>query len=134
MPAFGLLKLLTKAITWPETLSYGYTMKERRQLERFDLRLPAEIEVVSRVPGVEKEVLSLETANICSGGAFFHTLSPLHRGTQIKIDMRLNFRRLRDIEKRRPLIKVKGSVLRSEPTGMAIRFENINRIKLPPDA
>ena len=109
-------------------------MKERRQLERFDLRLPAEIEVVSRVPGVEKEVLSLETANICSGGAFFHTLSPLHRGTQIKIDMRLNFRRLRDIEKRRPLIKVKGSVLRSEPTGMAIRFENINRIKLPPDA
>ena len=109
-------------------------MEERRWLERFDLRLPAEIEVVARVPDLKKEKLRLQTENICSGGAFFHTPNPLPEGTQVKIDMRLNFRWLKTIENRRPLINVKGSVVRSEPTGMVIRFEKINRITLPPDA
>ena len=116
--------LLTRPSTvYSESLSYRHTMEERRQLERFDLRLPAEIEVVSRVPGLINEKLSLQTENICSGGAFFHTPSPLPEGTQVKIDMRLNFRRLRNMENRHPLVKVKGSVLRSEPTGMAIQFD-----------
>ncbi|UCF84455.1 MAG: hypothetical protein JSV50_02155 [Desulfobacteraceae bacterium] len=105
-------------------------MKERRQLERFQLRLPAEIEVASRVPGLEKEKLSLQTENICSGGAFFYTLSLFPEGTQVRIAMRLNFRRLRNIEKRCPLINVSGSVLRSEPAGMAIRFDKGYEITL----
>ena len=108
-------------------------MKERRKLERFQLRLPAEIEVVSRVPGLEKEKLTLQTDNICSGGAFFHTPTPLPEGTQVKIDMLLNFHRLKTIEKRRPLIKVKGNVLRSEAIGMAIQFDNGYEITLPPN-
>jgi hypothetical protein len=105
-------------------------MEERRQLERFKLRFPAEIEVVSQVAGLEKEKLRLQTENICSGGAFFHTPNPLPEGTLVKIAMRLNFRRLRNIEKRRPLINVRGSVLRSEPAGMAIRFDKGYRITL----
>ena len=109
-------------------------MEERRWLERFDLRLPAEIEMVSRVPGLNKEKLSLQTENICSGGAFFNTPNPLPKGTQVKIDMLLNFHRLKTIENRRPLIKVKGSVLRSEPEGMAIRFDRGYEITLPPNA
>jgi len=109
-------------------------MKERRKLERFQLRLPAKIEVVSRVPGSEKEKLTLKTENICSGGAFFHTPNPLPEGTQVKVDMRLNFYRLRNIENRRPLVKVKGSVLRSEPTGMTIQFDKGYVITLPPNA
>ena len=109
-------------------------MEERRQLERFDLRLPAEIEVVSRVPGLEKEKLRLQTENICSGGAFFHTPNPLPEGTQVKIDMYLNFHRLSNVEKRVALVKVKGSVLRSAPMGMAIRFDKGYEITLPPNA
>jgi len=109
-------------------------MKERRKLERFQLKLPAEIEVVSRVAGLEKEKLSLQTENICSGGAFFYTSNPLPEGTQVKIDMLLNFHRLKTIENRRPLIKVKGSVLRSEYTGMAIQFGNGYEITLPSNA
>jgi hypothetical protein len=103
-------------------------MKERRQLERFQLRLPAEIEVASRVAGLEKENLSLRTGNICSGGAFFHTPNPLPEGIQVRIGIRLNFRTLRNIENRHPLVKVNGSVLRSEPTGMAIQFDRGCRI------
>ena len=109
-------------------------MEERRQLERFQLRLPAKLEVVSRVAGLEKEKLSLHTENICSGGAFFHTPNPLPEGIQVKIAMRINFRSLKALEKRRPLIKVKGSVLRSEPTGMAIQFDRGYKITLPSNA
>ena len=111
-------------------LSYRHTMEKRRQLERFDLRLPAEIEVVSRVAGLEKEKLSLQTENICSGGAFFNTPNSLPEGTQVKIGMRLNFRRLRNIENGRPIVNVGGSVLRSEPTGMAIQFDRRYEITL----
>ncbi len=103
-------------------------MEERRELERFKLRLPARIEVVSRVPEVEKDIINIETDNISSGGAFFHTLSPLPEGTQIKIDIVLNSLKLRIPKNRRPHIKVSGNVLRSEATGMAIRFDKEYRI------
>jgi len=90
--------------------------------------------VVARVPDLKKEKLRLQTENICSGGAFFHTPNPLPKGTQVKIGIRLNFSWLRNIEKRRPLVKVKGSVLRSEPARMAIRFDRGYEITLPPNA
>ena len=106
-------------------------MKERRKLERFDLRLPAEIEVVSRVPGLKKEKLSVQTENVCSGGAFFRTPNPLPEETQVKIDMRLNFQGICNMEKSRPLVKVRGSVLRSTPMGMAIQFDKGYEISLP---
>ena len=109
-------------------------MEERRELERFKLRLPARVEVVSRVPEVEKDIISIETDNICSGGAFFHTLSPLPKGTQVKIDIVLNSQRLRTPRNRRPLIKVSGNVLRSKSTGMAIQFDNGYKIIPPADA
>ena len=109
-------------------------MEERRELERFKLRLPARVEVVSRVPEVEKDIISLETDNICSGGAFFHTLSPLPEGTQIKIDIVLNSLKLRTPRNRRSHIKVSGNVLRSEPIGMAVQFDRSYEIIPPSNA
>ena len=109
-------------------------MEERRELERFKLRLPARIEVVSGVPQVEKDIINIETDNICSGGAFFHTLSPFPEGTQVKIDLLLNFQKLRTPGNRRSHIKVSGNVLRSEAIGMAIQFDTGYKIIPPPDA
>jgi hypothetical protein len=40
-------------------------MKERRTLERFKLRLPAKIEILSGSQGAEKPLLKLFTSNIC---------------------------------------------------------------------
>jgi len=99
-------------------------MTERRKLERFKLSLPARIEVVTQRRDVEEttHALNLVTENICSGGAFFRTLSPLPEGTEVKIDMVLNLDRIRGLEGKGPLIRVCGTVLRSEPTGMAICF------------
>jgi hypothetical protein len=103
-------------------------MKERRKLQRFKLRLPARIEVSPQTRGEEAKVLKLETDNICSGGAFFHTLSPLPEGTPVKAEIVLDTQRFRYPKDTRPLINIRGHVLRTEPTGMAIRFMKDFRI------
>ena len=104
------------------------SMVERRRLQRFKLRLPARIETLPKTPDKKAKVLKLETDNICSGGAFFHTLSPLPEGTPIKAEFVLDTQRLRYPKDTRPLINVRGHVLRTEPTGMAIRFRKDFRI------
>ena len=100
------------------------SMIERRKLQRFKLRFPARIEASPPTPDKEARVLKLETDNICSGGAFFHTLSPLPEGTPVKAEFVLDTQRLRYPKDKRPLINVRGHVSRTEPTGMAIRFMN----------
>jgi len=109
-------------------------MEERRELERFKLRLPARIEVVSGLPEVEKDIINIETDNICSGGAFFHTLSPLPKGTRVKIDMVFNSIKPTNSKEAGPTVKVGGNVLRSEHIGMAIQFDKSYKIIPPPDA
>jgi len=98
-------------------------MKEKRRLERFDLELPATIELLTS--DQEKSLLNLLTINICSGGAYFHTTQTLPEGTQVKIDLILpldKLRRLKD-DCKQAYIKVTGTVLRSESEGMAICFD-----------
>ena len=74
-------------------------MGDRRKIERFKLRLPARLDVVGRYEDVQQATLSLETDNVCSGGAYFTTLSPLPQGTSVKIDLLLGaeFTQLRDL-------------------------------------
>ena len=103
-------------------------MGELRKHKRFKVRLPAKIEVVSRDPQGETQVVRAESGNIGLGGAFFHTLSPLPEGAPVKVDLALHFRNLVFPLNRWPLLRVQGRVLRSEPTGMAIRFEKRYRI------
>jgi hypothetical protein len=98
-------------------------MLEKRRLERFDLKLPATIEFIN--DDRKEKVLSLLTENVCSGGAYFHTIQPLPKGTQVMIDLVLPLDRLRTLKKehKRAYIKVTGRVLRSESEGMAICFD-----------
>jgi hypothetical protein len=98
-------------------------MNERRQLERFELKVPAAIESFNqRHKGKE---LNLLTSDICSGGAYFHTAEPLPEGTKVKIDLVLPLDKLRALKKedKKAYIKVTGKVLRSESGGMAIGFD-----------
>lgn len=97
-------------------------VKERRKLQRFDLEVPAKIEVMDS--GQEKEIVNLLTSNICSGGAFFHTPEPLPEGTQIRLDLVLPLDKLRELknDSKHAYIKVTGTVLRAESMGMAICF------------
>lgn len=97
--------------------------KERRKLQRFSLEIPAKIEVIGA--GKQRGKIELLTDNICAGGAFFKTPKPLPEGTQIKIDMVLPLEHLKRLseEYSRAYIKVSGTVLRTEPSGMAVSFD-----------
>lgn len=104
-------------------------MAAKRSLERFDLELPATIELLT--PDQEHRLLNLLTTNICSGGAYFHTTQPLPEGTQVKIDLVLPLDKLRKLkdEHKQAYIKVTGTVLRSESEGMAICFDEDYQIE-----
>ena len=103
-------------------------MKEQRRLERFDLGVPATVEVVAQGDDSEKKIHYVITKNICAGGAFFDTMSPASEGAQVKVGLVLDLGRSKGLTRRRARIKVSGTVLRSEPSGMAIRFDKSYRI------
>jgi len=98
-------------------------MREKRKLERFNLSIPATIELL--FSGKEERTLHLQTSDICSGGAYFHTTQPLIEGTQVKVDLALSLEKLGKLQGRhkKAYIKVTGIVLRSESKGMAISFD-----------
>ena len=104
-------------------------MKERRKLERFDLHIPAKIELL--IKKREKELIRLLTENVCAGGAYFHTTKPLPESTPVKIDLVLPLDKLKTLkdEWKHALIKVTGKVLRSEPEGMAVCFDKDYQIR-----
>ena len=102
-------------------------MNERRKLERFDLRVPAKIEVVDQ--DHEAKTLNLFTKNICAGGAFFNGTESLPQNTKVAIELVLDFRGLKNKVPRWTKIKISGFVLRSEPTGMTISFDKEFKIQ-----
>ncbi len=103
-------------------------MKERRRLVRFDLEIPATIELLT--PDQEREILNLLTSNICSGGAYFHTTTPPPEGSRVKVDLDLPLDRLERLKEgyKQAYIKVTGKVLRSESEGIAVCFDEDYRI------
>lgn len=106
-------------------------MEERRVYERFDLNLPAQIEVVTSPKEEEKGIVNLVTENICAGGAFFSTLQPLSIGADVKINLFFGVEALKRLTGMYSYLRVSGTVLRVEAEGMAICFEEDYRI-IPP--
>ena len=96
-------------------------MENRREFERFDLELPARVEV--EPPGQRTEPFSLKTSNISAGGAFFPTAKPLSEGTKLQLNIILAIEKLKKLTGSQCHIKVKGTVVRSEEDGMVIRFQ-----------
>ena len=96
-------------------------MKERREFERFDLELPARVEV--ETPGQRTEPFSLKTSNISAGGVFFPTAKPPSEDTKVQLNLILVVEKLKKLTGSQCHIKVKGTVVRSEEDGMAIRFQ-----------
>jgi len=95
---------------------------ERRRLERFELQVPAKIEVLSSPDTAS--LLELLTKDICAGGAYFPTKTALAAGTKVKMDILLPVRNVSAPgDNTRGLIKVNGTVIRSGPAGMAIGFD-----------
>ena len=62
-----------------------YKLSEKRKQQRFSIALPSEIEL----KGENSPALSLVSRDVCAGGAFYLTDSPLPIGSQVTIKMLL---------------------------------------------
>ena len=84
--------------------------------------------MLSELKRVGKSSLNLLTKDVCDGGAFLYTDSPLPEGTEVKIDLVLPLNRLKKIKTNKVLIKARGEILRTDSQGMAICFHKGSKI------
>lgn len=96
-------------------------MDERRKFQRFSLQLPTRIKILS--PELEKQSLDLLTHDVSAGGVFFRTMKPIPEGIRVQLRLTLQSDILKIHTDRRGFIIVKGTVVRSDPSGMAICFD-----------
>lgn len=103
-------------------------MEERRKLERFELIAPARVHIESA--NNRKEKYDLTTRNISSAGAFLLSSQPVAEGTDVKMEFVLSLEMLQKFsgEKGRAKVRVRGKVIRSDPDGIAIRFDSSYKI------
>ena len=96
-------------------------MENKRNFERFDLSVPARVGVVRTDEGKNK--ISLSTSNICAGGAFLVTKEFIPKGTRIHMDFVLSIEKLKELLDSECRIQVEGEVVRTEDSGIAVRFD-----------
>ncbi|MEW6262212.1 MAG: PilZ domain-containing protein [Thermodesulfobacteriota bacterium] len=97
------------------------SQRNDRKHPRLEIKAPARIKVSGNGPDGGPE-LTLMTRDLCAGGAFFHTDSPLPQGTKVLIDLVLSAEDIDKIESDQAFIKLDGHVHRTEDGGMAIVF------------
>lgn len=109
-------------------------MKEKRQFERFEIQVPA----VIKIPGGNGNTvkLDLKTHNLSAGGTFIKLGESLSLGCEVKIDIMLSFEELKTpIDPVGSLVlSTTGRVVRSDPDGVAIRFNENYEFKTRPDS
>ena len=97
-------------------------MKERRKIQRIELHTPARIETVAE--DGKKISLQAETKDISSHGAFFLTEEPIEENAKLDIELLLSMEKLLELLQRKKQIRIliNGTVVRTEPDGIAVRF------------
>lgn len=107
---------------------------EKRNMERFSIQLNANLIKLSKdgeisqppelnAPLELSTPLALSTNDICAGGAFFKTDSPLPVGSDVEVDLVLPFETLKALSSDQIRVRVTGAVLRSNAEGMAVVFD-----------
>lgn len=95
---------------------------DQRAADRYDLSVPVRI---TGIEGEQQEILNTRAKNISSKGAYIALDAPLPEGKHVKIELLLPASKLLKIigEQKKVMIRVDGTVVRSEAEGMAIHFE-----------
>lgn len=94
-------------------------MLERRQYERFTLTLPCTVEMLG---SDSREQINAQTRDISAGGAYFQTWQPFQEGLAVKLRLHVTSEKLKLLTGAQVLVKVDGTVLRSDSKGMAVSF------------
>jgi hypothetical protein len=86
------------------------------------MHTPARITVMAKRG--EEVSLQAETKDISSRGAFFITEYPMEKNTNLDVQLFLSMDKLREFigEKKQVRIRIQGTVVRSEPDGVAVSF------------
>ena len=96
-------------------------MKERRMYERFQLRLPARLEMNSTG---KKEIFELQTRDISAAGALLlGTTERYPAGTRCHLELIVASERIKELTGAQGLIKIEGTVVRFTPDGVAVCFD-----------
>ena len=103
-------------------------MLERRKLERFQFATPTR--VLAGSPSDARTEYDLTIRDLSSDGAFLYSTHILPKGTTVKMEFVLALEPLRKLttEKGRARVRVRGTVIRSEARGIAIRFSGNYKI------
>jgi len=96
-------------------------MKERRTYERFQLSLPARLEMNS---SERTEIFELQTQDISAAGALLvGNQKQFPTGTRCHLELIVASERIKELTGVQGLIKIEGTIVRSTPDGVAIRFD-----------
>ena len=96
-------------------------MQEQRKHERFQLELPARLEMNS---SERTEIFELQTRNISAAGALLSgNTGQFPAGTRCQLEMIVASERIKELTGVQGLIKIEGTIVRSTPDGVAICFD-----------
>ena len=96
-------------------------MKERRTYERFQLSLPARLEMNS---SERIEIFELQTKDISAAGALLvGTTEQFPAGIRCQLELIVTSERIKELTGVQGLIKLEGTIVRSTPNGVAICFD-----------
>jgi hypothetical protein len=99
----------------------GMHMEERRTYERFQLSLPARLEIDS---SERREVVELHTRDISAAGALLlGTRERYPAGTRCHLELIVTSEKIKELTGAQGLIKIEGTIVRSTPDGVAICFD-----------
>ena len=104
-------------------------MKERREIERYKLQVPAKIEAIGAAG--KKEKLQLQTRDISANGAFFTSEKPVSEGIHVSLELVLSMEKFQQLigKKSKIELKINGTVIRSDPEGIAVSFDKKYKIR-----
>jgi hypothetical protein len=106
------------------TTKRAYMLREKRRMQRFPLALPTQIQLEQG----NRPTLSLVSRDVCTGGGFYLTDSPLPIGTRVKIKMFVKLGEPDRSDVGSSQISVSGTVIRRDRDGMAVCFDKRYRI------
>jgi hypothetical protein len=110
-------------------MAWDRTVDEKRKFERFNVNVPARVEIIPQEGTREK--FDLETIDLSAEGTYLKSGSPLQEGSQVSVEIFLNFDQLKcpDDPEGSLIIRATGRVLRSGGEGTVIHFNHDYSIK-----
>ena len=75
-----------------------------------------------------KEIHYITSSNISAHGAFFSMVDPIAEGTRVKLTLSIPNEMLKELTGVESIVKIDGTVVRCESTGIAFCFDSAYQI------